>query len=78
MSALTYTSEEAAARIGVGINWLRTQARDGKVPHRRFGRLYKFTDDDIDEIVEQCKWSPRSTEPSGLSPRSARRLDVAS
>lgn len=42
---------EAAAFLQVGKEWLMTQARQGKVPCRRYGpRIVRFAVEDLEEI----------------------------
>ncbi len=76
--SLTHTLNEAADQIGVSYDWLRRAARAGKVPHRRFGRLVKFTDDDIAAIIHNASTATEPAAASGLSSRSASRLARAS
>lgn len=42
---------EAAARLGVTETWLRNKVRRKAVPHIKYGRYVKFTEDDLAEII---------------------------
>ena len=75
-TALTYTAQEAADLLGSSYDWLTREARKGRLPHHRFGRVYRFTQDDVDAILALTAVVPIVHAPpaSGLSPRSAARL----
>lgn len=43
-----YKPREAADFLGVSYDWLLLQAREGKIPHRRYGRrLIRFAHEDL-------------------------------
>ncbi len=44
---------EAAAKLDVKVSWLQRAVTANKVPHRRLGRKVRFTQSDLDSIVEQ-------------------------
>jgi len=48
---MTMSTDEAAARLGCGKDWLARQARAGLVPHVKFGRSRRFTEAHLVEIV---------------------------
>ena len=56
-SNTTYTTvHHAANELGLSVNWLRKQARQGVIPHLRQGRQYKFCVADVrDYLAEQSK-----------------------
>jgi excisionase family DNA binding protein len=54
----TYNYEQAAEIMGVSARTLRRLVKAGKVPHRRFGALVKFTQADIDEILAMHRVAP--------------------
>ncbi len=49
---LLFTAEVAAKRLHLRESTLRSWAREGKVPHRRLGRALRFSEGDLQEIVE--------------------------
>jgi hypothetical protein len=54
-----YTAEEAAEFFpDKTANWLKTQARQGKIPCTRIGRTYSWTDADISEIIAAGRQRP--------------------
>lgn len=44
------TYAEAAQELGLKASWLRAKAQARQVPHHRYGRLVRFTDEDIAAI----------------------------
>ena len=50
---MTMPIAEAARRLGVGADWLSRQARAGLVPHVKFGKRRRFTEEHLAEIVRQ-------------------------
>lgn len=59
-AALVYTADQAAALIGgtCKASWLRKQAREKKIPCRKIGGAYNFTDADIAEILAIVEQRP--------------------
>lgn len=49
---LTYT--EVAQQLQVSEDFIRKAARAGTIPRRQFGRTYRFTQDDVDQFIEQA------------------------
>lgn len=45
MSDRTY--EQAADELSVSVAWLKQKAQARQIPHHRYGRLVRFTDDDL-------------------------------
>lgn len=58
--ALVHTATEAAAIIGGTCkpSWLRQQAREKKIPCRKIGGAYNFSDADIAEILAIVEQRP--------------------
>jgi len=52
---LLYTIAQAAERLAVTPRWLGEQVRTTAVPHRRLGRLVRFSDDDLRAIVAAAR-----------------------
>ena len=50
-----YDYDEAAARLHVKRSWLEAAVQRGEVPHRRLGRLVRFTPDDLAEIIRDSR-----------------------
>lgn len=71
---LIHSMEIAANRLGVSYDWLSERVRARSVPHRRLGRLVKFTDADLEAIVEQMAVAQVTDAPAGVSARTAARL----
>jgi D-aminopeptidase len=59
---LQFTKEEAAQRLNVKPSWLgaRVRAKELPLPHHRHGHRIYFTQQDIDEIMQQSAISPKS------------------
>src|SRR5689334_7487265 len=82
VSPLVYELDEAAAAIGVSPRWLADQLRAGKFRARKIARRWKFSNEDLDEILRECAVSPRlglSVNPAGphvssMTTRTARRM----
>ena len=53
-----WTIEQVAELTGMGIKWLRAQCHDGQIPHHRFGRSYRFTPKDIEDLATQSAYTP--------------------
>jgi len=51
---------EAAATLFVKESWLRRAVAADAVPHHRLGRKVRFTQSDIDQIVDEAARSGRS------------------
>lgn len=48
-NALLITPECVAERLGVKVQWVKRQSRDGKIPHRRMGKAYRYVPAEIEE-----------------------------
>lgn len=51
----TMTVEEAAARMNVSAQLLRSEIRSGKLTVRRMGRLIRLTEEDLVEYLKSCR-----------------------
>ena len=52
MTALTYSVEEAAARIGgITPDWLKRRLNRQELPGTRFGRSWRLTEEDIQAVL---------------------------
>ena len=49
---LFLTVEEAAQRLGVTAGWIYERTRRKAIPHRKLGKLVRFTEEDLRAIVE--------------------------
>ena len=52
---LIYNAEQAAKRLN-GLktaNWLKTQARAGRIPHTRLGKTIAFSEQNLRDLVSQ-------------------------
>jgi excisionase family DNA binding protein len=53
-----YTVEEAAEMLGVTVDFIRRRYQKGEIPHVRIGRYVKFSQANIDAIVDQFTVQP--------------------
>lgn len=58
---LLFTVAEAAELLQVTENWLTERVTAGLVPHRRLGRLIRFSQADLDRLIEQAARTPVAT-----------------
>ena len=49
---LFLTVEEAAQRLGVTAGWIYERTRRKAIPHRKLGKFVRFTEEDLQAIVE--------------------------
>lgn len=61
--------DEAAERLRISSRTLRRAVAAGRAPHRRVGKLVRFTADDVAEILAAWRVAPR---PRGSGPRTDR------
>ena len=52
MGRLFLTVEEAAQRLGVTAGWIYERTRRKAIPHRKLGKFVRFTEEDLQAIVE--------------------------
>jgi excisionase family DNA binding protein len=63
------TITEAAALLGVKTQTLYLWVSQKRVPHRKIGRLVRFTESDLEEFVGSRKQQPTDFEDDALSTR---------
>ncbi len=44
--------QEAAEYVGCSVNFIRIRARDGRVKCYRMGKLYRFKQEDLNNLIE--------------------------
>ena len=52
------TAEDLAERLKIPARTIKGQASAGRLPHHRFGKHYRFSRDDISEILRITKQQP--------------------
>jgi len=52
-------AEQVADLLGLPVRTVRDQASAGVIPHRRFGKHYRFSREDVEAIVQQMAREPR-------------------
>jgi hypothetical protein len=57
---VSYDAEKAGEFIGQSANWMKTQARAGKIPFTRVGRQMRWTPQQISEILRAGEQKPRA------------------
>jgi excisionase family DNA binding protein len=65
------TAEELAERFRLSARTLKDQAGAGLLPHHRFGKHYRFSEDDIAEILRLTKHEPKTRTRRGCGVRAA-------
>ena len=63
------TIAEAAALLGVKTQTLYLWVSQKRVPHRKIGRLVRFTETDLEAFVDQQRQLPKSLENGDLPTR---------
>jgi excisionase family DNA binding protein len=53
-------AEQVAELLGLPVRTVRDQASAGVIPHRRFGKHYRFSREDVEAIVQQMAREPRT------------------
>jgi excisionase family DNA binding protein len=53
-------AEQVAELLGLPVRTVRDQACAGVIPHRRFGKHYRFSREDVEAIVQQMAREPRT------------------
>jgi excisionase family DNA binding protein len=65
----TYTCAQLAALLQVSRGWVEDAASRGEIPHLRFGRMIRFTADQIETLYAKCEQpAPAHVEPLRLVP----------
>lgn len=57
-NALLLTFEQAATQLGLSESWLRRSVTANEIPHRRLGKLVRFSPADIESIREAAAVTP--------------------
>lgn len=52
-------AEEVARLLQLPVRTVRDRAAAGAIPHRRFGKHYRFSLADVDQIVQSMERAPR-------------------
>lgn len=68
--------DEVAATLGVSPRWLRLQCREKRVPHVRIARTYRFTSQNVTEILGMLSVSALAPEKPVPKPTPQRRKRV--
>lgn len=70
-----FTAAEVADALGQTEHYVTRQARTGKWPHIRVARgAIRFTQDDVDAVLELCRQRPAAQPTTFLTPGSQRSL----
>jgi len=70
-----YGVEQVSEMLGRSRDWVWAQCRECKIPHHRIGRSYRFTADDLKQLMANTAVVPiESGEDMLLSSRAERRL----
>ena len=56
---VSYDAKKAGDIIGQSANWMKTQARAGKIPFTRVGRQMRWTPQQLAEILRAGEQKPR-------------------
>lgn len=59
----TLTPEDIAEHFGRNVSFVKAQAREGKWPHLRVGKLVRFTPAHLAQIEAMCEVPIQTTEP---------------
>lgn len=65
------TADELAEILQLPARTVKDQAAAGALPHRRFGKHYRFSRDDLHEIVHRAGYAPAPTTRARRSPGTA-------
>lgn len=50
-----YTVQEAATKLRVAAKWLYERTRINAIPYRRFGKYVRFSESDLEAIIESAQ-----------------------
>jgi len=53
-----YTVQEASRILGLPVTWLYERTRKNAIPFHRYGKYVRFTDEDLEAIVNNARLSP--------------------
>lgn len=45
------TADQAAAILGMGIEWVRLEAREGRLPSYKFGKFRRFRASELEDFI---------------------------
>lgn len=69
-----HDTDAAAAQLGMSGEWLRKRVKADNLPHQKYGRSIRFTDEQIAAIrAFYAAGAPTTTAASSLRPSSSRR-----
>ena len=75
MSFQFFTIDQVSQLTGMSSKWLWAQCRANAVAHHRFGRVYRFSEQDLSDLTDQTAVTPalaRAPEPTALTAPSPR------
>lgn len=75
MTFLFFTVDQVSQLTGMSSKWLWAQCRANAVAHHRFGRAYRFSEQDLADLSDQTAVMPalsRQPEPLALTVPSTR------
>jgi hypothetical protein len=59
-SPVTYDAAKAGEMVGQSANWMKTQARAGRIPYTRIGRSMRWTPQQVAEIIRAGEKKPET------------------
>lgn len=59
---VTFGAEEAGEIIGKSAWWMKDKARSGEIPYTRPGKTYRWTSEQLAEILQMYEQRPVSSE----------------
>jgi len=71
---VSFDAKKAGEMIGQSENWMKTQARAGKIPYTQVGRKMRWTPQHLNEILRAREKWPK---PATTAPVAARRQPAA-
>ena len=75
MANKVYSTGQAYKQMGApSERWLIEKLRSGEFPGRKVGRNWRMTEEDILDALDTCKNEGIAATPSGLTPRSRKRV----
>lgn len=66
VNQLLYTPKEASKIVSMSGHWLVKNAREGRIPHHRVGRLYRFSHENLTAIKDM------TAQPATATPKASR------
>lgn len=76
MTVDTMSVAEAAARLGVSVDWYSRRLCQRRLPGHKIGRAWRLTEADLQAALDATFSEPiiAKADPAGLSPRSRKAL----